>query len=197
VLPLDSWLLRLLQLFDYQNSCLLFLKLQVQDQNDYFWQTVWGLFSKILPTFILGISCLTVWICQIKFYALILFICGFLFICDLVICNLNFSSVIWGVKQTPGKWMLGCIECRWICPSRFVYMFIFLIYLLGVSITPQKLMFWCFDSCSHFLSEIYSYVHLPNLSSTGLVIQYIVSWISVSLLTLHSFFWSWYFGDLL
>jgi hypothetical protein len=40
VLPLDSWLLRLLLLFDYQNSCLLFLKLQVQDQNDYFWQTV-------------------------------------------------------------------------------------------------------------------------------------------------------------
>jgi hypothetical protein len=136
VLPLNSWLLRLLLLFDYQNSCLLFLKLQVQDQNDYFWQTVWGLFSKILPTFVLGISCLTVWICQIKFYALILFICGFLFICDLVICNLNFSSVIWGVKQTPGKWMLGCIECRWICPSRFVCMFIFLICHLGVFKQP-------------------------------------------------------------
>jgi hypothetical protein len=34
------------------------------------------LFSKILPTFVLGISCLTVWICQIKFYALILFLFG-------------------------------------------------------------------------------------------------------------------------
>jgi hypothetical protein len=28
---------------------------------------------------------------------------GVPFICDLVICNLNFSSVIWGFKQTPGK----------------------------------------------------------------------------------------------
>jgi hypothetical protein len=61
------------------------------------------LFSKILPTYVLEISCLTVWICQFKFYALILFIWGFLFICDLVICNLNFSSVIWGFKQTPGN----------------------------------------------------------------------------------------------
>jgi hypothetical protein len=33
---LASWLLRLLLSFDYQNPCLLFLKLQVQDQNDYF-----------------------------------------------------------------------------------------------------------------------------------------------------------------
>jgi hypothetical protein len=73
VLPLASWLLRLLLSFDYQNPCLLFLKLQVQDQNDYFWQTVWGLFLKILLTCVLGISCLTVWICQIKFYVLILF----------------------------------------------------------------------------------------------------------------------------
>jgi hypothetical protein len=40
VLPLASWLLCLLLSFDYQNPCLLFLKLQVQDQNDYFWQTV-------------------------------------------------------------------------------------------------------------------------------------------------------------
>jgi hypothetical protein len=74
--PLASWLLCLLLSFDYQNPCLLFLKLQVQDQNDYFWQTVLGLFSKILPTCVLGISCLTVCICQIKFYALILFYLG-------------------------------------------------------------------------------------------------------------------------
>jgi hypothetical protein len=40
VLPLASWLLCLLLSFDYQNPYLLFLKLQVQDQNDYFWQTV-------------------------------------------------------------------------------------------------------------------------------------------------------------
>jgi hypothetical protein len=40
VLPLASWLLRLLLLLDYQNPCLLFLKLQVQDQIDYFWQNV-------------------------------------------------------------------------------------------------------------------------------------------------------------
>jgi hypothetical protein len=33
---LASWLLSLLLSFDYQNPCLLFLKLQVQDQNDYF-----------------------------------------------------------------------------------------------------------------------------------------------------------------
>jgi hypothetical protein len=46
VLPLASWLLCLLLSFDYQNPCLLFLKLQVQDQKDYFWQTVWGLFLK-------------------------------------------------------------------------------------------------------------------------------------------------------
>jgi hypothetical protein len=31
VLPLASWLLRLLLSFDYQNPCLLFLKLQVED----------------------------------------------------------------------------------------------------------------------------------------------------------------------
>jgi hypothetical protein len=46
---LASWLLCLLLSFDYQNPCLLFLKLQVQDQNDYFRQTVWGLFSKFFP----------------------------------------------------------------------------------------------------------------------------------------------------
>jgi hypothetical protein len=34
------------------------------------------LFLKILRTCVPGISCLTVWICQIKFYALILFYLG-------------------------------------------------------------------------------------------------------------------------
>jgi hypothetical protein len=63
----------------------------------------------------------------------------------LVICNLNFSSVIWGFKQTPRKWMSGCIECRWICPSRFVYMLIFSSVIWGFKQTPGKWMLGCIE----------------------------------------------------
>jgi hypothetical protein len=59
------------------------------------------LIFKILPTCVVGILCLTIWICQIKFYALILFIWGFLFICDLVICNLNFHLLYGGLNKLP------------------------------------------------------------------------------------------------
>jgi hypothetical protein len=51
---LAYWLLRLLLSFDYQNPCLLFLKLQVQDQNDYLANCL-RLIFKIHPTCVRGI----------------------------------------------------------------------------------------------------------------------------------------------
>jgi hypothetical protein len=76
------------------------------------WQTAWGLFSKmhymlcsriirdlfdlisIFPLlFWSGKSSFMRWFCLF----------GGSFICDLVTCNLNFSSIIWGFKQTPGN----------------------------------------------------------------------------------------------
>jgi hypothetical protein len=77
---------------------------------------------------------------------------GVPFICYLVICNLNFSSIIWGFKQTPGKWISGCIDCRWICPSRFVYMFIFSSIIWGFKQTPGN---ECYDA-----SNVDEFVHL-------------------------------------
>jgi hypothetical protein len=99
---LASWLLRLLLSFDYQNLCLLFLKLQVQDQNDYFGKLSEAYFqnSSHLCSWNFMLDCLDLSnqvLCADSVYL------GFLFICDLVICNLNFSSVIWGFKQTPGN----------------------------------------------------------------------------------------------
>jgi hypothetical protein len=64
---LASRLLRLLLSFDYQNHCLLFLKLQVQDQKWLFGKLSKAYF-KIHPTCVRGFYAWLFGFCQIKFY---------------------------------------------------------------------------------------------------------------------------------
>jgi hypothetical protein len=93
-------------------SVYFFLKLQVEDKKMIMWQTVSGLLSKmhymLCPRIIcdlfdlISIFVLLFWSGKSSFMHWFCLFGGF-FMCDLVICNLNFSSVIWGFKQTPGN----------------------------------------------------------------------------------------------
>jgi hypothetical protein len=73
---LASWLLDLLLSFDYQNPCLLFLKIQVQDQNDYVANCL-RLIFKIHPICVLGIYAWLFGFVKPSFIRILIFVWGF------------------------------------------------------------------------------------------------------------------------